>query len=209
MARANGRSKKVAFREYIEVIGAAALTAIFIRAFILSAYRIPTPAMAPTLAPGDFIFAWKLAYGFELPLTGGLRLAGRSPERGAVVVFRSPANANVSFIKRVIGLPGDAVKIRDGRVYVNDRQIDSLAGETPPAAPFGPVIVEPGRLFMLGDNLGAGDDSRVWGTVPERNLEGRAWLVWLSLDWTRRDRTTTDHFSLPSVRWSRIFQTVR
>ena len=114
-------SLKFLLREYAEALILAVLLAFLVRAFVVSAYRIPTLAMSPTLLPGDFIFAYKLPYGFPLPFSGGTRLGGRLPGRGEVVIFRCPYDQGVSCIKRVVGLPGDRVEIRGKRLILNGK----------------------------------------------------------------------------------------
>ena len=192
--------------------------------------------MAPTLKVGDFIFAYRLPYGIPIPMAGGDRWGMRLPNRGDVVVFRYPGNENINYVKRVVGLPGDRVSIKNKQLWVNDvpaeyhelpdelikdlpgkefYQIfeESLAGSThlvirnraDEADFFGPIVVPPGHVFVLGDNRDSSDDSRYWGAVPLQNLEGQVVLIWMSLDWLNR----WGDERYPSVRWSRVFQSVR
>jgi len=99
----------------------AILLAFIVRVFVVSAYRIPTLAMLPALLPGDFIFGYKLPYGLPLPFSKGVKLGGKLPERGEVVIFRCPYDLGISCIKRVIGLPGDRVEIRGNRLILNGK----------------------------------------------------------------------------------------
>lgn len=226
---------KIVLREYLESLIVAVVVALFLRFFVISAYKIPTGSMVPTLMAGDFIFAYKLPYGVPVPFTGH-KLAPRAPARGDVVVFRPPGNESVNYIKRVVGLPGERIEIRQKKLFINDREAsyedlgeslirnlpgheyfavhrESFPGSTHlvmtrtenDAGFFGPIIVPPGHIFVLGDNRDSSDDSRIWGAVPIKNLEGKVLLVWLSLDWL--DRWGDDRF--PRIRWDRTFHAVR
>ncbi len=226
---------KIVLREYLESLIVAVFVALVLRFFVISAYKIPTGSMVPTLMAGDFIFAYKLPYGVPIPFSGR-KLAVRPPDRGDVVVFRPPGNESTHYIKRVVGLPGEKIEIRRKRLYINDveaayealdeMQIADLPGHEyfsiyrerfpgsthlvmnrneDDAGFFGPIIVPPGHIFVLGDNRDSSDDSRIWGSVPIKNLEGEVLLVWLSLDWL--ERWGNDRF--PSVRRDRIFHIVR
>lgn len=227
---------KIILREYTESLVVAVVLALLLRFFVISAYKIPTSSMAPTLKVGDFIFAYKLPYGIPIPFSGGDRWASELPERGDVVVFRYPGNETVSYVKRVVGLPGDTVVIRNKKLLINeveaeyqllsDDVISDLPGheyyrpyreafdgsshfviknEADEADFFGPVVVPPGHIFVLGDNRDSSDDSRYWGTVPVRNLEGRVVMIWMSFDWLNR----WGNERYPSVRWDRVFSAVR
>jgi signal peptidase I len=112
------RLAKPAWREYAEAIAAAVLLALAVRALALESYRIPSGSMAPTLQAGDHVLVSKLAYGVRLPLAG-LRLLGRAPRRGDVVVFESPREPGKDVVKRVVGVPGDVVELREQVLYVN------------------------------------------------------------------------------------------
>lgn len=227
---------KILFRDYMESLVVAIVVALILRFFVISAYKIPTSSMVPTLKVGDFIFAYKLSYGIPIPLSGGERWGGQLPQRGEVVVFRYPGNESVIYVKRVVGLPGDRVAIRDKKLVINEVEAEyeplpdeaikdlpgrefyaafkeSFAGSThmvirsrsDESDSFGPVVVPPGHIFVLGDNRDSSDDSRYWGAVPIKNLEGRVGLVWLSFDWLNR----WGNERYPSIRWERIFKSVR
>lgn len=201
---------------------------------MLSGYRVPTSTMAPVLKPGDFIFSYKLPYGVKIPLTQK-KIAIEAPNRGDVVVFTFPEQPRVNYVKRVIGLPGDLVQIRAGRLEVNgvrfdykpgnpdlisdlthfegldvyteqapegDRQV--LLGRNAVRQDFGPILVPQGQVFLLGDNRDASDDSRYWGSVPLERIEGRVFLIWLSLDWSKR----WGNQNLPHLRRDRLWQKV-
>lgn len=226
-------------REYTESLIVAILLALVLRFFVISAYKIPTGSMLPTLKVGDFIFAYKLPFGFPIPFANGERWAASLPQRGDVVVFRYPGNENVNYVKRVVGLPGDRIAIKNKKLLVNDVEagyqalpetvihdvpssdyysasLETIRSSSPEAAHivmnnhadqadfFGPVVVPPGQIFVLGDNRDSSDDSRYWGTVPVNHLEGRVVLVWLSLDWMN----PWGGERLPSLRWDRVFKKV-
>ncbi len=230
---------RIIFREYFESLLVAIIIALVLRFFVISAYKIPTGSMTPTLKVGDFVFAYKLNYGVTIPFSGGERIAGRMPLRGDVVVFRFPGHENTSYVKRVVGLPGDHIQIKNKKLFVNGIQAQyvpaspDIIGDLPSkeyysvyneesygsthfiiynqtqksseSADFGPVIVPPKNVFVLGDNRDSSDDSRYWGSVPVKNIEGQVVLVWLSLDWLNRWGTD----QMPQVRWDRVFQAVR
>lgn len=227
---------KIILREYTETLLVAVVLALILRFFVISAYKIPTGSMVPTLKIGDFIFAYKLPYGVPIPFSGGDRWGVTFPERGDVVVFRYPGNESVNYVKRVVGLPGDKILIRKKKLYINDVEagyqalgpevINDLPGHEYYAAfqerfegsthlvirnmadgaeSFGPVVVPPGHIFVLGDNRDSSDDSRYWGTVPVKNLEGRVIMVWMSLDWLNR----WGDERLPTIRWDRVFKAIR
>ena len=126
-------------------------------------YSVPSDSMAPALQPGDRIVA--------------TRLPGRQVERGDVVVFRDPADSRRLSVKRVIGLPGDLVESRDGRVFVSGRAVAGTWGTHPPSAQIPPQIVPGGYLFVLGDNRVESWDSRHWGPLPASLVVGRARVV--------------------------------
>jgi signal peptidase I len=178
--------KKSVAREYLESIVVAVILALFIRTFAVQAFKIPTGSMEPNLMIGDHLLVNKLVYS---PSFGPLEntLFGKRPiERGHVVVFKYPEDAQRDFIKRVIGLPGEWIGGRNGSVWIC-RQEPPRRG--PPGAgcraldePYiqGPQErfrfrqVPSGRYFVMGDNRDNSEDSRIIGTVPERAVIGRA-----------------------------------
>ena len=201
------------WQDYVESILIAVLLALVVRTFVVSGYRVPTSTMAPVLKPGDFIFSYKLPYGLKIPLTQ-IKVGIEAPRRGQVVVFTFPDQPRVNYVKRVIGLPGDLVQIKAGRLEVNGVQMKyepgdaSLIRDLPGfdgldvyremategarevllkrnavRQDFGPILVPQGQVFLLGDNRDSSDDSRYWGSVPLERIEGRVFLIWLSLDW--------------------------
>lgn len=211
----------------------AVVCALFVRSYLLTAYRVPTGSMQPSLKPGDFIFCSRMSYGLSLPFSEK-KWSEVSPDRGDLVVFNYPNQPQVTYVKRVIGLPGDRIQIVGGRVLINElplryESLKNMKEDNPnpelfeifqesfgesrwrvifqknsEAKNFGPMIVPPGEVFLLGDNRDASDDSRYWGTVPMSEVSGRVVLIWLSLDW--QQKWGGDRY--PSVRWERVFSPV-
>ncbi len=171
--------------------------------------------MLPTLQIGDFILVNKFTYGLRLPIVYTQVLEINEPERGDIVVFRYPVDNQTSYIKRLVGLPGDQVDVIGRSLFVNGEQVSTEeAGEYTPVADsvheqkvqylprqegfakFSPIFsqrsvfnlqrrsftVPEGHYFMMGDNRDNSADSRVWGTVPEQNIIGKAFFVWMHYD---------------------------
>jgi len=157
---------------------------LFLRTFVVQAYQIPSSSMENTLLVGDFLIANKFIYGPHLPFTS-YKLKGRDPKRGEIVIFLSPAD-NKDYIKRVVGLPGEKVEIRDNRVYIDGKVLEedyvNLDGPAPPEADYGPITVPDGHYFVLGDNRNRSYDSRFWGPLDQNLLRGKAELIHWSWD---------------------------
>ena len=175
--------------EWIKSLLVALILALFIRTFIVQAYKIPSGSMIPTLLVGDYILVNKLAYGIKNPFKNDFLYFRRLPKRQEVVVFTYPLNKKLDFIKRVIGLPGDTVEIVNKKVYVNGKPLKEpyVKFSDPHIYPtardnFGPVKVPPGYLFVLGDNRDESYDSRFWGFVPIKYLKGKAMIIYFSWD---------------------------
>jgi len=164
-------NKKSTLGEILESVVIAVLLAVVIRLFILAPFYIPSGSMEPTLQIGDRIIVSKLAYRFG------------EPRRGDIVVFKYPLDPSRDFVKRLIGLPGETVALRDNRLYINGQLVEE--NYLPPDihfADFGPVKVPPGYYLMLGDNRNNSDDSRVWGPLPRENIIGKAILIYWPLE---------------------------
>ncbi len=200
-----GKPRKSVLREYTEAILIALVAALFLRAFVVQAFKIPSGSMIPTLAIGDHILVNKLSYGLRLPDVNWVPLAGcvdlvrgshlvewDIPERDDVVVFVYPEDRCKDFIKRVVGLPGDEVAIRNKRVHINGKPVDddhahfedegATLGAGHVRDNFGPVTVPDGRVFVMGDNRDRSFDSRFWGFVPIQDIRGRAFVKYWSWD---------------------------
>ena len=195
--------KKSVFREYAEAIALAVVLALFIRAFVVQAFKIPSGSMLPTLQIGDHILVFKSIYGIRMPFTNKVIIPIKDPQRGDVIVFIYPVDPDKDFIKRVIGIPGDKVEIRDKKLYINDKLATDEHGyyEDPELNPvmvkprdeFGPVVVPPNKVFVMGDNRDHSFDSRFWGFVDMSAIKGRAFMIYWSWD--------SDNWR---VRWDRI-----
>lgn len=186
---------KSKIREYVESILWAVVLALVIRTCVIQSFKIPSGSMEDTLVIGDCLLVNKFIYGIKVPFTG-LRLPSiRDPKRGDVLVFKYPEDRSKDFIKRLIGVPGDEIMVRDKRVYVNgtlyqnphevhkDPQI--LQRELTQRDNFGPVRVPVNSYFMMGDNRDNSYDSRFWGFVPKADLVGLAVIKYWSWDQDR------------------------
>ena len=211
-------------REWIDAIGIALVLALVLRTFLVQAYKIPSGSMEPTLLIGDHIMVNKMIYGLRMPdsLFGLRPFDGEIPygqylfklenvHRGDVVVFVFPLDPTKDFIKRVIGVEGDTIAVRNGHVLLNGQpMVDPHGHYEIPAANrspysqrdnYGPVTVPPGHLFMMGDNRDRSYDSRFWGFVDRNEVEGRAMFIYWSWD--------SDDGSFLDIRWSRFGRIIR
>ncbi len=195
--------KKSTRREYIEAILWAVILALIIRTCIIQSFKIPSGSMEDTLLVGDYLLVNKFIYGVKVPFTD-LRLpALRAPKQGDVIVFKYPVDRSKDFIKRVIGVAGDEIRIRDKQVYVNGtpyknphemhKDAKILAAESSVRDNFGPVRVPVGSYFVMGDNRDNSYDSRFWGFVSKNDILGSAIIKYWSWD--------SDTWE---VRWKRI-----
>lgn len=185
------------------------LVVLVVRSFVVEPFQIPSGSMRPTLEVGDFILVNKFAYGLRLPVVHTEIVDLGEPERGDVMVFRFPADPAVNFIKRVVGLPGDRIRYEGKQLYINGepvakRELGSAAGDESGELEFeeqlgsmahalynnprdpGPqmreIMVPEGKYFTMGDNRDHSNDSRYWGFVPEENIVGKAFAVWMHWD---------------------------
>ncbi len=198
------KKRKSTFREYAEAIIVALILALIIRTFVVQAFKIPSGSMEPTLEIGDHILVNKFIYGIKIPFTSINLFPWESPQRGDVLVFIYPLEPEKDFIKRVIGVGGDTVRIVDKKLYINGVEVpdphavykeDTIlsGGEGQKRDNFGPVTVPKGSLFVMGDNRDRSLDSRFWGFVPLEDVKGKAFIIYWS--WDRQETT---------VRWKRI-----
>ncbi len=203
--------KKSVFREYFEAIVIAVLLALFIRTFVVQAFKIPSGSMLPTLQIGDHLLVSKFLYGIKMPFTGTLLVPFKKVGQGDVVVFRFPKDRSVDYIKRVIGTPGDTVEIRDKKVFVNGKSIvDShahitsaaiLDTKSSPRDNLGPILVPEDRIFVMGDNRDNSYDSRFWGFVDQKDVLGKAFILYWSWD---IKKPLFSFQRLASIRWGRL-----
>ncbi|MDX1604941.1 MAG: signal peptidase I [Candidatus Competibacterales bacterium] len=184
------------------------LIVLILRSFVAEPFRIPSSSMEPTLLPGDFILVSKFAYGLRLPVLNTKILDLGEPQRGDVVVFRYPEDPSIAYIKRIIGLPGDHIEYRNKRLYINGELVELVPLPTAESASGGAqqllevldeashriqlrtryagisseYVVPDEHYFVMGDNRDNSRDSRYWGYLPEANLIGEAFLIWMNWD---------------------------
>jgi signal peptidase I len=230
--------RKSVVREYFESIVIAVILALFIRTFIVQTFKIPTGSMENNLLIGDHLLVDKFVFA---PTATGLErqlLPVRPIRRGDVVVFKFPENPERDFIKRVIGLPGETLEMREKRIYIDGKPLDepyvhflepprTVSGQQEVTSydlreRYGPVKVPQGHCFMMGDNRDNSEDSRYWGFLPLGHIKGRALMVYWSYDPEPGDELDAEGFlararQLASVavhfftrtRWSRMFHLIR
>lgn len=223
------------WRDFLENVLVAIFLALVMRTFVVTGYKVPTSSMMPTLIPGDFILAYRLPFGVRKPFSQEKYLVS-APERGDVVVFSFPEQPEVTYVKRVVGLPGDRIQIQNNKLMINDQELTYEAQASFPEEiskysetgqilkekqeqsqrlvlfsqnsnpqNFGPIVVPPNEVFLLGDNRETSDDSRYWGTVPFERIEGRVFVIWLSLNTQKNSLSSQPSF----IRFDRIFHGVR
>ena len=196
--------------EYSKSFFPVLLIVFILRGFIVEPFRIPSGSMLPSLYIGDFILVNKFAYGIRLPVWNKKIIETGEPDRGDVVVFRYPRDPSLDYIKRIVGLPGDHIAYYNKVLYVNGKPVkreflgqyegpgqahankynEKLMGVDHaillqpgrPSSLEGEYIVPEGMYFVMGDNRDNSNDSRVWGPVPERNLVGEAFMIWMHWD---------------------------
>ena len=185
--------KKSVVREYFESIVIAVILALFVRTWVVQAFKIPTGSMENNLLIGDHLLVNKFIFGPTPLAIGRAVLPVRSIRRGDIIVFKYPDEPDRDFIKRVIGLPGDTVELRAKKVYINATALDEpyVHFLTPPSGEgqevtsldvrenFGPKTVPADHYFVMGDNRTDSSDSRFFGPVPRKYIVGRAFiLIW-------------------------------
>ena len=229
--------KKSVAREYLESIVVAVILALFIRTFVVQAFKIPTGSMETYLLIGDHLLVNKVVYSpSALPLESTL-LPKKPIQRGHVIVFKFPEDPARDFIKRVIGLPGETVEVREKKVYINGTALEEpyVHFLAPPSAPselhevtsfdvrerFGPVTVPADQYFMMGDNRDNSADSRYWGFLRRDYIKGKALVIYWSYQAEREDYQDESagatvkglvsvfaHF-FTRTRWDRMFHQTR
>ena len=154
--------------EFVGIIASAIVLALLLQAFLVKPFKIPSSSMEPTLIPGDRVLVNRLAYKYG------------SPQRGDVIVFLSPHDPNVDFIKRIIAIEGDTIEVRQGRVLVNNEpQVEDYVQATD-VSNFSYQQVPPGHVFVMGDNRPDSQDSRLWESpwLPEEDIIGKAFMIY-------------------------------
>jgi signal peptidase I len=177
--------KRKFIKEYVEPILIAILIALFIRAFIVQAFKIPSSSMEDTLLIGDHILVNKFIYGIRIPYTNIKFFQYQKPKRGDIIVFIFPKDRSKDFIKRVIATEGEKIEVIRNKIYINDRLIDDPWGQfkMPRSSmeDYRPVRVPEGCLFVMGDNRDNSQDSRYWGFVNINNdVIGKAFIIYYS-----------------------------
>jgi signal peptidase I len=207
-AQAAERASEPVLVEYARSFFPVLFVVFILRSFLVEPFQIPSSSMVPTLEVGDYILVNKFTYGIRLPVIRKKVLALNEPQRGDVMVFFPPHMNDTYFIKRVVGLPGDTVTYRNKQIFVNGERVERapvtertgldqryrLDHETlgqadhlmqvdtfRPATDFNEVV-KPGHYFMMGDNRDNSSDSRVWGQVPEKDIVGKAFAIWMHWD---------------------------
>jgi signal peptidase I len=222
---------KSAAREWLESLVFSLIFVFFFTNFIAQATQVPTESMKPTILVGDHFFLDKFAFPANYPEMLLRILPIRTIGRGEIVAFKSPENPKIPFIKRVIGLPGETLEIRDKRVYINGAElkesykhfIDSNIYERDSGIPndyivrdnFGPITIPSDSYFMMGDNRDNSNDSRYWGVVNGKNMIGKPLFIYWSYEappYDPRPKSITEyvqeyasvalHF-VSKTRWSR------
>lgn len=219
--------------EWFKAISTAIVLFLLVRTFVVEAFKIPTGSMEGTLLVGDFLLVNKAVYGAEVPIVGGQLPAFDAPDRGDVIVFVPPHDPAKNYVKRLVGLPGDTLGMRDKLLYINGepqiepyvRHIDPLSdphdprmmwqagylipGEwetpyRPTRDNWGPIEVPPGKFFAMGDNRDKSDDSRYWGFVDAGSVKGQPMFVYYSFQ-----RGVSPVAWATEVRWHRIGDVIR
>ena len=201
--------------ESTEVIVCALALALLVQAFIAKPYKIPSGSMLNTLRIGDFLFVTKFSYGVKIPFTGKEILSFSNPQRGDVIVFKYPEDTSLDYIKRVIGVPGDVLEIRNKQLYRNSEKVTDEAyvrfsnsfSMDPRRDSMPPVTVPQDSYFVMGDNRDDSLDSRFWGFVPRENIQGKAWRIYWS--WEIPGTFTWSILHNIVIRWNRIGTLIR
>ena len=200
-------------QEYIEAIIIAILIAVLIRTFVIQAYKIPSRSMVPTLLVGDHLLVNKFIYGVKIPIVRKMLISVSEPKRGDIVVFEYPQDRSKDYIKRVIGVAGDKIEIKNKEIFINDKPYKDTFGVysdsavipavVQPRDNFGPVTVPKDSLFVMGDNRDESYDSRFWGFVELKDLEGKALIIY----WSWNSEPQDNPFN--KIRWDRMGKVLR
>ena len=197
MSEQSSKSLLASIREYGEALLCAGVLALIIRAFFMQAFTIPSGSMLDTILIGDYVLVNKMSYGVKIPFTDTYMFRTGEPEHGDIIVFKYPRDTKVDYIKRVVGVPGDVLEMRNEKFYRNGQLVqEDYAHYTTPFSRyvnFGPYTVPADSYFVMGDNRDNSADSRDWGIVPVGYIHGKAWRFYWSWD----SETNTP-------RWSRI-----
>ena len=214
MANATDYKKSTA-REYFESICVAVILALFVRTFVVQAFKIPTGSMENNLLIGDHLLVNKFALAPTATSLEEALLPIDPIKRGDIIVFKYPEDPERDFIKRTIGLPGETIELRNKKVFIDGTLLDEPYVQylwTPSdeegtfdfdvRMTYGPVTVPAGHYFMMGDNRDNSQDSRYWGFLPREYIKGKALFVYFSFG----DEAGSNVFS--SIRWNRLLHQI-
>lgn len=231
-----GRSKLGFLWEWTKIFQMSVLLFLLIRTFLVEAFKIPSGSMENTLQVGDFLLVNKLVYGAEVPFTHARLPRLRNPRDGDVIVFEWPEDPTKNFVKRLVGVPGDTLEMRDATLirngtalserYVEHTEPDmdpapedfrwqrdylvktaaAASGYHPSRNNWGPLVVPKGNYFVLGDNRDNSLDSRYWGFVPDSLLKGRPFVIYYSYSPDSADHSFA---WLTHIRWTRLGERIR
>ncbi len=187
-------------KEYCEAVIIALILAVIIRTFFIQAFKIPSGSMLETLQIGDHLLVSKIIYGIKIPFLDKFIVTFAEPQQGDIIVFEYPEDESKDFIKRIVGLPGDTIEIRNKDVYRNGQKLvepyvkhtDAMIQETSSRDNKGPLVVPPDKYFVMGDNRDESYDSRFWGFVDKAKIKGKAWVLY----WSWR--------GFKEIRWNRL-----
>jgi signal peptidase I len=225
--------QKSTLREYFEALVTAVILALFVRTWVVQAFKIPTGSMENNLLIGDHLLVNKLVSGPSATAFERAILPLRDPKRGDVMVFKYPDEPERDFIKRVIGLPGETLEMRNKKIYINGQPLEEpYVHFLEPAAEgqevtqfdlrerYGPVRIPEGQYFVMGDNRDNSQDSRYWGFLPRHYIKGKALMIYWSYDsgpeeyvdsglgaTIKRLASVVTHF-FTRTRWERIFNQI-
>ena len=216
--------------EWVKSIAVALVIWVVVRSLLVEAFRIPSGSMENTLLIGDFLFVNKTLYGAEIPLTGKRLPAVREPHRLDIVVFRSVEDPSINVVKRVVGMPGDTLSMKDNMLQLNGKPLDEPyvirtgsaedpeipsmrtwqlkhlvkadpATYRPTVKNWGPIVVPADSFMVMGDNRDNSYDSRWWGFLGRDRIRGRPLMIYYSYN---REGVLPLPF-LTSIRWGRLF----
>ena len=199
-------SQELSSVEYSKSFFPVLLLVLVLRSFLVEPFQIPSTSMVPTLEVGDFILVNKFTYGIRLPVVRTKVFDINKPERGDIMVFFPPHEKRY-FIKRVVGLPGDKIDYINKQLFINGEKVaENLLAQLPVSNPYfeiyeeelgetvhrvrkelrpslnierSGIVIPEGHYYMMGDNRDNSSDSRVWGVVPEENIVGKAFAIWM------------------------------
>lgn len=232
-----GRSGLDFFSEWSKIFLVAVALFLVIRTFFVEAFKIPSGSMENTLQIGDFLLVNKLVYGADVPFTHKRLPEIRDPQRGDVMVFEYPVDPTKNFVKRLVGLPGDTLEMREGTLIRNGRAVqekyvehtdpdmdpapedfrwqkdyvlrtgENALGYHPSRNNWGPLVVPKGNYFVLGDNRDNSLDSRYWGFVADSLVKGKPFVIYYSYS---PDSTDDHSFAwLTHIRWQRLGERIK